>query len=297
MAPGHEQDIQFWDACFQGDIPKLQDMINNGFTDVNRREGENLFCNTYLQAACSGNRADVVRFLLRQPGIQPNVRPLNRNTPFHNSCDAGGYECVKVLLADPRVNLGECPYGHRPINRVILMASSSTCLELVIASGRARELDLDTVDLGFLQPDQDFDKALRLMERYRANPVGTVYAMKLKHHRDLRPEMAAEFLALVVFTCDGLLEIKPAPKEGTSPAQAGTCDAIPETESVKKEGTAPDLASTGAARFLGIACRLPLELQMILCLRNVGSRGDLVPAEKREAAFRALARSLSESPV
>ena len=58
-------------------------------------------------------------------------------------------------------------------------------------------------------------------------------------------KLAAEMFALVVFVSDGLLQIN----ETTTPSPA--------------------------ARFLSIAIQLPLELQMVLCFRQVGSAKDI----------------------
>jgi len=66
--------------------------------------------------------------------------------------------------------------------------------------------------------------------------------------------------ALVVFVSDGLLEIKDT--------------------------------TTTAARFFSIARRLPLELQMMLCHRVVGSAKEIIPGKDSEVAFKELARRL-----
>ena len=63
--------------------------------------------------------------------------------------------------------------------------------------------------------------------------------------------MAAEVFALVVFLCDGLLKIK---EENMS----------------------------GAARFFRMAKELPLELQMVLCHRVVGSMRMNIPGKQSE---------------
>jgi len=55
--------------------------------------------------------------------------------------------------------------------------------------------------------------------------------------------LAAEVFAVIVFLCDGLLQIK----------------------------TSTNPPAGGATRFFVIATRLPLEVQMILCRRAVGS--------------------------
>jgi len=78
--------------------------------------------------------------------------------------------------------------------------------------------------------------------------------------------LAAEFFALTVFLCDELLRLKPALT--TNPASAG------------------------ATRFLVIASKLPMELQMVLCCRNVGSMKLNILRKDSEPAFKSLARSL-----
>jgi len=65
--------------------------------------------------------------------------------------------------------------------------------------------------------------------------------------------------ALVVFVSDGMLQIN-------------------------------DTTPTPAARFISIAGRLPLELQMVLCRRVVGSAKEIVPGKDSEVAFKGLAR-------
>jgi hypothetical protein len=49
---------------------------------------------------------------------------------------------------------------------------------------------------------------------------------------------------------------------------------------------------TGTARFFKIMKELPMELQMVLCHRVVGSVGGNIPGTQRELAFKLLARKL-----
>jgi len=73
-------------------------------------------------------------------------------------------------------------------------------------------------------------------------------------------ELAAEVFALVVFVSDGLLQVK-------------------DTK-----------ITTPAARFFSIATQLPLELQVVLCYRVVGSDREIIPGNDSEVAFKSLAR-------
>ena len=97
-----------------------------------------------------------------------------------------------------------------------------------------------------------------LLERFQANPPQT--------RSEIRKELGwfgeeAEMFALVVFLCDGLLELR-------------------------------EENETGAARFFRVAKELPTELQMILCYRVIGSGGENIPGTQRELAFKQLARKL-----
>ena len=74
-------------------------------------------------------------------------------------------------------------------------------------------------------------------------------------------KLAAEMFALVVFVSDGLLQVK-------------------------------DTTPSPAARFFTVAAQLPLELQMVLCFRQVGSPKEIIGVKDSEVAFKELARKL-----
>ena len=74
-------------------------------------------------------------------------------------------------------------------------------------------------------------------------------------------ELAAEMFALVVFFSDGLLQIR-------------------------------DTTPSPAARFFIIASQLPLELEMVLCFRQVGSDKEIISGKESEVAFKELARRI-----
>ena len=94
-------------------------------------------------------------------------------------------------------------------------------------------------------------------------PVETRHAVRVE--LGLLDELAAYMFALVVFVSDGLLQIN---------------DATP----------------SPAARYFNIARRLPLELQMLLCHRQVGSAKEIIPGKEREVAFKELARRPGDPP-
>ena len=81
--------------------------------------------------------------------------------------------------------------------------------------------------------------------------------MELGWHDNL----AAEMYALVVFVSDGLLQIN-------------------------------DTSSSPAARYFSVTAQLPLEVQMVLCFRQVGLGKEIIPGTESEAAFKELAKRL-----
>ena len=82
-------------------------------------------------------------------------------------------------------------------------------------------------------------------------------------------DLAAEVFALTVFLCDDLLHLKPTSHPAATPDHA-----------------------TDPTRFFAIVSKLPMELQMILCHRVVGSMKQNILRKDSEAAFKSLARSL-----
>ena len=99
-----------------------------------------------------------------------------------------------------------------------------------------------------------------LLERFKENQVETRHAMRVK--LGWYDEVAAEMFALVVFVSDGILQIN----DTTTPSPA--------------------------TRYFSIAAQLPLELQMVMCFRQVGSGKEIIPGKDSEAAFKSLAERL-----
>ena len=129
-----------------------------------------------------------------------------------------------------------------------------------IASGREMDLgtpgDFDT-DAIIVAKNHGKTEVVTLLERFKENPE-TRHAVRVE--LGCLDELAAEVFALVVFVSDGLLQVK-------------------DTK-----------ITTPAARFFSIATQLPLELQVVLCYRVVGSDREIIPGNDSEVAFKSLAR-------
>jgi len=101
-------------------------------------------------------------------------------------------------------------------------------------------------------------EVVTLLERFKSDAAQTRHAIRME--LGLLDDLPAGIFALVVFVSDGLLHI--------------------------------NATATPAARFFSIATQLPLELQMVLCFRQVGLAKEIIPSKESEAAFKSLARSL-----
>jgi len=165
------------------------------------------------------------------------------------------------MLKDPRVKVNEPDdNGRTPL----WWAAYDGHLEGIkwwVTSGREMDLgrpgDVSRTDAIGIAKRYAKTEVVDLLERFEENPVKTRHQVRVE--LGLADEMAAEMFALVVFVTDGLLQIK-------------------DTKT-----------TTPAARFFNIATQLPLELQMVLCFRQVGSDKEIIPGNDSEVAFRSLA--------
>ena len=105
--------------------------------------------------------------------------------------------------------------------------------------------------------ERERTEVVTLLERFKSHPAQARHAMRVE--LGLVDELAAEMFALVVFVSDGLLQIN-------------------------------DTTPSPAARYFTITSQLPLELQMVMCHRLVGSVKEIIPGKESEAAFRELAK-------
>ena len=217
---------------------------------------------TALHHACYNGHDSIVSILLAHPDIVVNQKTSDGLTPFYTACQNGRTSCVRLLLKDSRVKVNETNNGGSTPLRYAAHRGHLDIIKSWIASGR--EMDLGTP--GNSQTDA-LGEAKKygetavapLLERFKENPEETRHRMRVQ--LGWYDEAAVEVFALVVFVCDGLLKTK--------------------ATNVK--------AGAKRTRFFAIVARLPLELQMILCRRVVGSMGENIPNGQREKAFKELA--------
>ena len=253
-------------AVESGDAKKLAALMmrqDPGF-NVNTRLNEN--GQSLLHCACSGGerRSPVIPLLLAHPDIDVNRKNKYGWTPFLSTCYYGSASCAREMLKDSRVMVNEpTNLGFTPL----WCAASNGCLNVIkwlIASGREMDLgkpgDIDKTDAIGKAKQYEYSEVVTLLESFKDNPVKTRYQVRVK--LGLVDETAAEMFARVVFVSDGLLQIKNT------------------------------TTTTPAATFFNIARSLPLELQMVLCYRLVGSLKEIIQGKDSEEAFKELARRI-----
>jgi len=249
-------------AVVKGDVKKLTQLMRQdpGFNANLGRDGDR---NTLLHHACLRSESSpVIPLLLAHPGIDVNRKNAHGYTPFYYAC-CGSPSAVREMLRDPRINVNEPDnVGCTPL----WCASGEGHLEVIkwyIASGREIDLgtpgDVGKTDAIGAAKNSGKTEVVTLLERFQSDVAQTSHAMRLEI--GWYDEAAARMFALVVFVSDGLLQIKDT--------------------------------TTTAARFFSIARRLPLELQMMLCHRIVGSAKDIIVGKDSEVAFKLVAKWIS----
>jgi len=251
-------------AVKNGDAKKVAELMRQdpGFK-VNMGQDEDGW--TLLHRACnSDSRSAVIPLLLAHPDIDVNITDkYGGTTPFYFACH-GNTSCVREMLKDSRVNVNE-PNKYR--RTPLWCAAFRGFLDVIkwwIASGREMDLgkpgDVDYTDAIGGAKRRGKTEVVTLLERFENDAAQTRHAIRVElGWYDLA---AAEMFALVVFVSDGLLQINDS------------------------------TTTTPAARFFDIARRLSLELQMMLCFRQVGSAKEIIQGKESEVAFKELARKL-----
>jgi hypothetical protein len=220
---------------------------------------------TALHQACRCGHLKVVELLLAHPKIDVNAFTWKNNTPLSEACHHGYWQVVQVLLKNPNVLLDLKNTEGRTAISLAVEYGSMVIVDLFIISGREFSLGETFEEREKLREvSKNKHGMLELIEAFKENPEGKRHYIRcLLHWYHYK---AAEYFALVVFFCDGLLQFG-------------------KTEEKKKKKT---------VRFLRIVGELPMELQMIVCFRLVGSAHKNLASKYTEEKFKELARVLEE---
>ena len=182
---------------------------------------------------------------------------------------------VVELLKDPSVDVtladedGCTPLWHAA------WCGNHEVIERLITSGRdlgdlnemGRNWDYREYSALEIATQENKTEVVSVLERFMIHPARTRHELRVK--LGLLDALAADLFAVIVFLCDDLLQLKPALISSSN-----------------------EPAAASASRFFAIASKLPMELQMILCHRAVGSIKQNILMNDSEAAFKSLASFL-----
>lgn len=249
-------------AVKKGDAKKLAELIKQdpGF-DVNMGQDGDRW--TLLHYACWGSTSfPVIPLLLAHPDVDVNAKARYGETPFYYAC-YGRPSCVREMLKDPRVKVNEPDLdGYTPLRDAAVYGYIDV-IKMWIASGR--EIDLGTpgnekTDAMGEAMKNDQAEVVTLLDIFKENPEETRHTTRVE--LGFLGELVAEMFAIVVFVSDGLLQFN----DINTPSPA--------------------------ARFFSIVTQIPLELQMVLCNRAMGSAKEIIPGRESESAFKDLAKKV-----
>ena len=186
----------------------------------------------------------------------------------------GDVTVLQLLLKDPRVDVNLRDHEGRTLLWLASLEGHFSAVEWLIASKRDLEVNLKGHLDGQVYIALDIARVRRknevvtLLERFTANPAQTRHEVRVK--LGVLDECTAEVFALVVFLCDDL-QLRPPTLITSS-------------------------SNPAVVRFFMIAAKLPMELQMMLCHRAVGSMKQNILHQDSEAAFKSLAGILLPPP-
>jgi len=257
--------VYFFHCAIQDDdIFEVSSHLENHPHLVNQ-EGNKKY--TALHHACRSGKYEIAKLLLSKPNIDVNSRTIKGCTPFSIACEEGDRDILKMLLDDPRVDTTLVDYRNRAPIWNASRSRNVEVVEMLIVHGISREhvdlkgLHWDDAQYTALEIARKLkcDTIVSLLKRYVENPVLTRYNLCLKWC--MPGELAADMFAMIIFLCDGILKLKPNSLTNTRRNE------------------------NGAARFFLLASKLPMELQMILCRRVLGSNKDMILTKHSEISF------------
>lgn len=213
--------------------------------------------------------------LAKYPGADVNLTITSFDTLFLKSCRKDSQIPFRILIGNPETKLDIPGFVNRLPLCQLLLDNRIEHLKRWIASGR----DIDLCDGKYYSVRSRMgdisNPTVDLLNDYVKTPDLVRHAVRRElggggEEGEFKAELAADFFAVVIFVCDGLLEFD---------EERAALFVLPETASRNE-------------RFLRIASGLPIDLQLILCNRAAGSMAANIPGATRETAFRALAKAL-----
>jgi len=253
-----EAQLKYYEEVWRGTIESVQALLKHchAIIDVNHiyNNGDSV-----LHIACRREDTEMVELLLAQPNINVNLRlrqDRNKLTPLMYACQNRCTRVLCLLLNDPRTDLTLTGSNDFTVLDECVNIGFIEGVELILASGR--HIAPCAIFIGLIHgPWAERREARALITRFEAEPELMRHKLRLKLKTP--QTFTLQLFAIIVFLCEGLLNFKSG-----------------HTENLDLE----------ACRFIGMAVRLPMELQMILCNRVYGLAADNIRSKDLEVAFR-----------
>ena len=87
---------QVFYAAYEGHTEEVIRLLGEG-ADPNW-QNEDVFGRTALHEACIYNRHQTLTVLINSKHANINIKDSDKNTPLHNTCRNGSFECVPLLF-------------------------------------------------------------------------------------------------------------------------------------------------------------------------------------------------------
>jgi hypothetical protein len=268
-----EQELFF--ACVDGDAYKVRYLLeSNPNIDVNYKERTRSGHAPLHRVCCDSDLDEILDILLSHHNIDVNVKDGNGYTPLQLAIRNGRTDNVRILLKDPRVSTTTRDAVHGVPLQTAVVRRHLGIIKRLIASGRSlfngttdefRNEIIGAARVGKYErtPLQlaNNNAIFELLDKYSRYPNKTRFNIRIE--LGCHDQITADVFALVIFLSDGLLRVK-----------------------------TDEIISDEYCNFFNISKRLPMELQMLLCNRALGSMKDSISFDNSEVAFKQLAQNL-----
>lgn len=252
-------------AAMYNKVERMEELLES-YPDLDVNYSSSWDGYTALHWAAMLDHKEALKLLLAHPRVDVNAKCTSGCTPLAKGiCEHIRLDLVELFVNDARTDLDAVGWRDESVVWTAVHRHRADIVDLFVASGR--EFDVRDPAKGAKTSSalysEDFETHSRMAD-FIVAPV------RARHEARIRlghlERAAAGFFALVVSTCDGLLRIQPRRHPRWD-----------------------------AEKFLSIVTRLPMELQMLACLRVCQSSRTCISAKDTERALRELARTESQS--
>lgn len=159
-----------WIACREGHIKVVQSLLSHAKFNCSMM---NTICEskqTALQVAVRFNRAEIVKLLLAQPGIELNTRDIIGYTPLTLAVRSGFENIVNLLLDMKDIDLGPDGVHKTPLSTALDCQHLTIACHLVNAERRRSPTRTQQTLLSWASQNGKIDVVQRINDIYTVDP-------------------------------------------------------------------------------------------------------------------------------